>query len=171
MSTLPSETDLILSVFEQHKWSVVMGQSKTLASLMVLCLLSACSGTGAPPNLCDDNPDCLAGSARAMRAVDGDTYEINGQRIRLMGWDSPETAPAAACLKESDLGVKTELEVRRMFRDGDRVQILVKGRDEYGRSRAHIYLDGEHVGYTLSRKGLAREWREDRGDARPDWCE
>ena len=147
-----------------------MGQSKTIASLLVFCALSACSGSKAPPNLCDDNPECLAGSARAMRPIDGDTYEINGQRIRLLGWDSPESGNSSACLTESDLGVRAEIAVKRMFREGDKVQVLVKGRDEYGRARAHIYLDGEHVGYTLSKQGLAQEWREDRGDAKPDWC-
>lgn len=146
-----------------------MGQSRTWLWCLFSGLLSACSA-GAPPNLCDGNAECLAGTARVVLPVDGDTYEINGKRIRLMGWDSPETSPNAACLEESDLGVRTIIEVKRLFAEGSQIQILLKGLDEYGRARAHIYLDGQHVGYLLSQKGYAKEWAEDRGDAKPDWC-
>lgn len=148
-----------------------MGQSKTYPVFGLFLALSACEAPAAPPNLCDNNSDCLTGPARAVRAIDGDTFELNGQRVRLMGWDSPESGNSSACIEESDLGVQAELEVRKLFSEADQVQLLPKGRDEYGRGRAHIYLDGQHVGYLLSKKGLAKEWREDRGDAKPNWCE
>lgn len=147
-----------------------MGQSKTYPVFGLFLIIASCGAPSAPPNLCDDNPECLAGPARAVKPIDGDTFEINSQRVRLMGWDSPETGNASSCIEESDLGVRTQLEIRELFQNGDQVQILAKGRDEYGRARAHIYLDGEHVGQLLAKKGLAKEWREDRGDAKPDWC-
>ncbi|MAP93854.1 MAG: hypothetical protein CMK07_02790 [Ponticaulis sp.] len=132
--------------------------------------ITACGKEQPPPNLCEDNPECLSGTARAVRPVDGDTFEIEGQRIRLMGWDSPESSPHAACLKEGDLGVKAELATREMFSEAETVQILFKGRDEFGRARAHIYLDGQHVGFLLEQQGLAKSWSEDQSEAKPDWC-
>ena len=146
-----------------------MGQSRTWASIGLLSFLAAC-GSDAPVNLCEDNPDCLAGPARAVRAIDGDTYEIQGRRLRLIGWDSPESSPHADCIEEGDLGTRSELKVRELFREADRVQVLVRGVDEFGRPRAHIYLDGQSVGYLLSKEGLAKAWNEDRGEPKPNWC-
>ena len=136
---------------------------------MLLGSLSAC-GPKPPPNLCEDNTNCLRGPARALKAIDGDTYEVERQRIRLIGWDSPETAPHAKCEAEAALGLKVDTEVAKLISNAETVQILPKGVDEYRRTRAHIFLDGTSIGYLLSRKGLAKSWNEDKGEAQPDWC-
>lgn len=147
-----------------------MRQSYRLGIFAVFLTAASC---GAPPpeNLCDDNPECLAGRADAVRPVDGDTYQLQGRRFRLIGYDSPETSPHAECLAEADLGEETVSAVQEIFRDADHVQILFRGVDEYGRGRAHVYLDGVHVGHLLEQRGLAQRWNEDRSEAKPSWCE
>lgn len=42
-----------------------------------------------------------------------------------------------------------------------------EGLDRYGRLGAHVYLDGEHVGWLLSRDGLARPLE---AGVQMDWC-
>ena len=42
-----------------------------------------------------------------------------------------------------------------------------EGPDRYGRLRAHVYLDGDHIGWLLSRDGLARPLEE---GVQVDWC-
>jgi endonuclease YncB( thermonuclease family) len=81
--------------------------------------------------------------------------------------DSPETGDAAACAAEDALGQKTEARARELFEAGRKVTFLPEGQDRYGRLRAHVYLDGDHVGWLLSRDGLARPQEE---GGQVDWC-
>ena len=81
--------------------------------------------------------------------------------------DSPETGDAAACAAEDALGQKTEARARDLFESGSKVTFLPEGPDRDGRLRAHVYLDGDHVGWLLSRDGLARPLEE---GVQVDWC-
>ncbi|WP_293613440.1 thermonuclease family protein [Ponticaulis sp.] len=144
----------------QSHWFVIFG---------LLAGLTACSEPP-PENLCAENPSCLVGPADAVRPVDGDTFQIEGRRFRLIGYDSPETSPHAECMAEADLGLEAEAAIQEIFSEADDVQILFRGVDEYGRARAHLYLDGLHVGYLMQQRGLAKQWDEDRSEAKPDWC-
>ena len=138
-----------------------------LLSTMVLGL-AAC-GERPPENLCDTATDCYVGPANTIITVDGDTYEFRGQRLRLIGWDSPESAPHAKCDAEAELGAEAERRAWALFSQANQVQIKPVRRDEYGRIEAHIYLDRVDVGFLLEKEGLAAAW-DDPTVPRPDWC-
>lgn len=141
--------------------------------------LAACNSGGydQPPNLCEEaGTRCVSVPVRDLLAVDGDTFELrrlaaNGGeqrvRLRLIGWDSPETGDAAQCPEEDALGRQVEARARTLFSEGSKVTFLPEGTDQYGRTRAHVYLDGAHVGWLLSKDGLARPL--DAG-GQVDWC-
>ncbi|MEM5516940.1 thermonuclease family protein [Henriciella sp. AS95] len=141
--------------------------------------LAGCNSGGydQPANLCAEaGTRCVSVPVRDLLAVDGDTFELRrlnargGEervRLRLIGWDSPETGDAARCPEEDALGQKTEARARALFSAGSKVTFLPEGADQYGRTRAHVYLDGTHVGWLLSKDGLARPLEEGR---QVDWC-
>lgn len=170
----PSSVDLFRRSPKHH------GMRFTLI-MPVLVGLAACgngqSGAGPEPdNLCLGNSRCVSAPARDVLAVDGDTFELQRLtdrgvqriRLRLIGWDSPESGDAAQCLGENDLGVAVERRAQAMLADGSTVTFLPEGTDQYGRTRAHVWLDGTHIGWRLAGEGLSERYAED--GMRPDWC-
>ncbi|MEM9179855.1 MAG: thermonuclease family protein, partial [Pseudomonadota bacterium] len=116
--------------------------------------LSAC-GAGnlpeKPANLCEQaNAQCVTAPVRDVVAVDGDTFELQRLgdrgveriRLRLIGWDSPETGTSAGCAAEDALGQKVEARARVLFEQGQTLTFKPEGTDRFGRTRAHVYLDG-----------------------------
>lgn len=112
-----------------------------------------------------------AAQAQSLRVIDGDTVDINGERIRLATIDAPETGGRARCAYERDLGDKATARLRELLTDanifiarGD----LADGRliDRYGRTLAVVYADGQAVGAVLVQEGLARWWT----GRRESWC-
>lgn len=100
--------------------------------------------------------------------VDGDTIWLSGVNIRLKGFDTPES--------RTDIcgGFR---EINLAYAATDRLQALLNantwniqghGIDGTGKRRlATITINGENVGDTLIREGLARSWPD--GDE--FWCE
>jgi endonuclease YncB( thermonuclease family) len=109
-----------------------------------------------------------AAAEASCRALDGDTYICRGERIRLENADSPELH--GRC--------DAELEAARAARafaqtalDGAReikIEIGRRAHDRYGRTLAHILVDGRDLGELLVGIGLARPYH---GERRRGWCE
>lgn len=146
-------------------------------TLITLILLGACSASdqpAKPPNLCEaPGARCVSAPVRDVVAVDGDTFELqrlDGRvRLRLIGWDSPETGDSAACAAEDALGQKVEERAKALFAAGKTLTFKPEGTDRFGRTRAHVYLDGTHIGWLLSKDGLSAPWPSD--SVKPDWCD
>jgi endonuclease YncB( thermonuclease family) len=86
-------------------------------------------------------------------AIDGDTLDVDGERIRIIGLDAPETYEAH-CSAELRLGQRSTNYMRSMVTGGIDIQRTGK-RDRYGRSLAHVYFRGEDVAAVMVRQGLA----------------
>lgn len=145
--------------------------------LLLFIALPACSDgpqLPEPENLCEaPGTRCVSAPVRDVLAVDGDTFElqrINERiRIRLIGWDSPETGNNAGCPAEDALGQKVEARARDLFADAQTLTFKPEGTDRFGRVRAHVYLDGTHIGWLLAKDGLSKPWPSE--SVKPTWCD
>ncbi|MCR9270252.1 MAG: thermonuclease family protein [Hyphomonadaceae bacterium] len=150
--------------------------------LSIACLaISACAQSDLPPepdNLCEQpGARCVSAPVRDVLAVDGDTFELQRLtdrgteriRLRLIGWDSPETGNSASCAAEDELGQQVEARARALFATAQTLTFKPEGTDRFGRTRAHVYLDDTHIGWLLAKDGLSKPWLSE--TVKPTWCE
>jgi micrococcal nuclease len=104
-------------------------------------------------------------AAGAVRVVDGDTLDIAGERIRLSNIDAPEMPPKAQCPSEARGALVATARLNTLVKGGE-VTIDRQGEDRYGRTLAHVYVDGADAGRTLIAAGLVRPWE----GKRRSWC-
>lgn len=144
--------------------------------ILSLLTLAACGASEypKPANLCDEpGARCVSAPVRDVIAVDGDTFELQSidsrVRLRLIGWDSPETGNSAGCAAEQALGAQVEARARELFADAQTLTFKPEGTDRFGRTRAHVYLDGTHIGWLLAKDGLSKPWLSE--TVKPTWCD
>lgn len=103
--------------------------------------------------------------AGACRAVDGDTLDCAGRRVRLANIDAPELH--GRCAAETQMAERAKLAAMIAVASSS-VRVVPVGRDDrYGRLLARAAVDGEDLGETLIAQGLARPYA---GGARRGWC-
>lgn len=105
---------------------------------------------------------CASGP-RDNCVVDGDTFWIAGEKVRIADIDAPEIN--GRCPQESRLAIASRNRLRQLLNSGD-FKLHREGRDRYGRTLAVVILDGYSVGDALVSEGLARTW----AGRREPWC-
>lgn len=99
------------------------------------------------------------------RAIDGDTMEALGHgRIRVHGLDTPELHPCGSAF-ECELGERAKRRTQTLL-DGGRVFIEPPGPDKYGRTLAHVQVNGRDLSAILINEGLGRRYN---GGTRTSW--
>lgn len=103
----------------------------------------------------------------AVRVIDGDTVEIGGLNVRLVGFDTPETWKPG-CDYEQALGELATSRLVELVGSGAGVDVvMLPGRDRYGRGLARLSVGTRDVGEVLIAEGLARPYE---GGRRARWC-
>jgi len=103
-----------------------------------------------------------AGPQGVVRVVDGDTFVIGGQKVRLQAIDAPEAAQA--CTEKSGqkrvwaCGAWVTAQARALFQ-GQQARCIAQGHDRYGRVVARCSVAGQDMGATLVGAGLAFAYR------------
>jgi micrococcal nuclease len=103
--------------------------------------------------------------AGACRAVDGDTLDCAGRRVRLANIDAPELH--GRCPAETQMAERAKLAAMIALADAAARVVPDGGKDRYGRLVARVAVDGKDLGETLVAQGLARPYA---GGARRGWC-
>jgi micrococcal nuclease len=98
--------------------------------------------------------------------VDGDTFWFQGERVRVMDIDAPETHPPR-CAEEAALGARATQRLQALMNAGPfSLESGDRDTDRYGRTLRVVTRDGQSIGEMLVAEGLAREW----DGARRPWC-
>ncbi|WP_245465720.1 thermonuclease family protein [Mesorhizobium sp. M6A.T.Ce.TU.016.01.1.1] len=105
-------------------------------------------------------------SRRVTCVVDGDTFWLSGERIRIADIDTPELSPPR-CEAERLKGEAAKRRLRELLNVG--TFSLVAGwrdEDQHGRKLRRVTRDGRSIGDTMIDEGLARRW----DGKRRSWC-
>jgi micrococcal nuclease len=109
--------------------------------------------------------DCFRGGGINC-VVDGDTFWMDGQKIRIADIDAPETHQPR-CVAEKELGDAATERLRALLNAGPFVLASAdRDTDHYGRKLRIVMRRGASIGEELVAEGLAREW----DGARHPWC-
>lgn len=108
-----------------------------------------------------------AAAQGSIRVVDGDTFWLNGEKIRIADIDTPETHPPR-CAYEAELGARATRRLEALLREAPFELAAIGGRDEdrYGRKLRIVTRGGRSLGDMLVAEGLARTWT----GRREPWC-
>ncbi len=103
---------------------------------------------------------------RTTCVIDGDTFWLNGEKVRIADINAPETS-GAACPAEAAQGEAAKRRLLTLLNAGP-FDLIVQGRaqDRYGRLLRTVTRGGRSLGGVLVAEGLAKPWQGKRGD----WC-
>src|SRR3546814_2577233 len=96
---------------------------------------------------------------RRTCVVDGDTFWLEGEKIRIADIDTPEISEPT-CDAEYQLGMKATHRPRDLLNEGAFVVRPTGNRDAdgFGRKTTVAVRGGRSLGDTLVSEGLARTW-------------
>ena len=107
-----------------------------------------------------------AGPPHINCVMDGDTFYLQGEPIRIADIDAPETHPPR-CTQEAELGRRATWRLREILNAQPfEIRAYERDRDMYGRKLRIVASGGQSVGGKLVAEGLARPWT---GKRQP-WC-
>ena len=89
--------------------------------------------------------------------VDGDTFRLAGEKIRIADIDTPEVN--GRCAYERDLAAQATARMEELLTAGPfEMHRIERDEDRYGRKLRVVTRDGRSLGDQLVAEGLARTW-------------
>jgi micrococcal nuclease len=101
----------------------------------------------------------------AVAIIDGDTFRVAGETIRIADIDTPEVR--GRCLYETELAARATQRMRALLLAGPfELESIARDEDRYGRKLRVVTRGGRSLGDQLVAEGLARTWT----GRREPWC-
>ena len=99
--------------------------------------------------------------------VDGDTFWLNGEKLRIADIDTPEISEPK-CDAEKALGIRSTMRLIVLLNAGpfELSTVGTRDRDRHGRLLRVVTRRGQSIGDQLVAEGLARTWT----GRREPWC-
>ena len=95
-----------------------------------------------------------------LKVVDGDTIHLHGEKIRFTGIDTPELKQT--CLKEGVINpcgvIAKEILIKKI--NDNKVECISNGKDQYKRTLAECFVNGESLSSYLVRSGYGFAYRK-----------
>jgi micrococcal nuclease len=108
---------------------------------------------------------CL-GPIRGTCVVDGDTFWLDGTKIRIADINTPEISEPK-CAAELALGERATERLVMLLNDGGfSLETIDRDEDAYGRKLRMVTRAGDSLGQMLVAEGLAERWT----GPRRNWC-
>lgn len=180
----------VLQFEQRSRWSrKAPGKQKTVRWPWALLLVSPLAGVGAVwlwyamPGRAEGSVSSLlsstkgveqfeasfgecAGPVRYTCVVDGDTFWLKGEKIRIADINTPETSEPQ-CASEAQLGAKATQRLTALLNSGGfSLKSIDRDEDQYGRKLRVVTRGGDSLGAVLVNEGLAERWKGYRGS----WC-
>ncbi len=119
-----------------------------------------------------DTSGASAADCRITHVIDGDTVDLKCQgtqteRIRVMGYDTPETY-YAKCDAEKVLGDRATAYLQALLPDTPVTRVERDRQDKYDRTLARIWLGGQDLADIMVAENLAVRYN---GGQRINWCD
>jgi micrococcal nuclease len=158
--------------FRSPRWR----RRSALPSLRTLLFAAIVGGIGyyavsndklSAPNIFSNDRFGACGFGKHRNCViDGDTFYLNGDKIRIADIDAPETN--GLCEHEVVLAARATRRLRELLNDGpfELRAYASRNLDAYGRKLRTLHRDGRSIGDMLVGEGLARRW----SGRRLPWC-
>lgn len=110
----------------------------------------------------------ICGSTRRFNCVvDGDTFWLGRQKIRIADIDAPELSPPR-CDHERELGEAAKYRLQALLNAGPFSLVAgVRNEDPFGRKLRRVIRAGRSIGDRMVAEGLVRRW----DGGRRSWCE
>ncbi|MFC1485181.1 thermonuclease family protein, partial [bacterium] len=101
-----------------------------------------------------------------LRFGDGDTIIYRGETIRILGIDTPEVKNVNyGIMKDQYLGKEASLFTKKSLKKAKNIYYIPYKKDRYGRTLAHVIVDGKLLAVKLIKAGLAYETISVYGDS------
>lgn len=128
-----------------HRFALSTGRPAAVLILAGMTGWLACAG-------CWPTLECGPSGGLIARVIDGDTVELSdGTRVRMLGIDAPETG---TCWGAQARAAATSMLEGRLVG----FEYLSTCTDDYGRTLAHIIINGEDASRVLAGAGAVCAW-------------